>query len=266
MHLFQINQDIKNEFNLQLVGLPNEEAIKFSTRGYIGNGQQWDKLLSDFIKNPNTKEVTEEVTVVKELIARVKEIHNGLEFVDSKFPLFGFMRDRESDERKMPKSYLWQGEADAIALYEGKYTIVDFKVVSDLADYKKTAYDLYGKHLHQCLVYARLLQLHMGLDYLPPVLIVVINKPTGCDLYLPFFKEYPLNCKDRIKRFEWSVTQFPEKPPLNIDKNENLFQNSDFEGTVSSDQLLNALFKSEAKVKDLLDAIDRGSLNIKAPE
>ena len=100
------------------------------------------------------------------------------------------MREAAKDQKKHPKLYLWQGEADAIAYSCAleKYVIVDFKVVDDLLDYCEKKTDLCGKHLHQCLVYAKLLQLHMKLDYLPPCLIVVIHKVTGKEGYFALFK------------------------------------------------------------------------------
>ena len=98
------------------------------------------------------------------------------------------MREVAANEKKHPKLYLWQGEADAIAnsWKLEKYVIVEFKVVDNLSDYWQKKTDLCEKHLHQCLAYAKLLNLLMELDYLPPSLIVVIHKVTGNQGYFAF--------------------------------------------------------------------------------
>ena len=146
------------------------------------------------------------------LISYVETQHN-LSFLESKFPLFGFMADVVTEE-KHPKLYLWQGVTDAIAYSTEleKYVIVDFKVVDNLLDYWQSKTDLCGKHLHQCLAYAKLLQLHMGLDYLPPSLIVVINKFTGIDGYFPLFQDYPDECKEKLDEYDWFTKQPPKRP------------------------------------------------------
>ena len=76
--------------------------------------------------------------VAQDLISSIEKQHH-LSFVDSKFPLFGFMREVATNEKKHPKLYLWQGEADAIAVSNMlmKYVIVEFKVVDNLLDYWK---------------------------------------------------------------------------------------------------------------------------------
>ena len=98
-------------------------------------GHKWDALLSNRIRG-NRSLILPEEKVADRLISFVEQQHN-LCFLDSKFPLFGFMREVAKDEKKHPKLDLWRGEADAIAYNRnlGKYVIVDFKVVDNLLDY-----------------------------------------------------------------------------------------------------------------------------------
>ena len=168
----KINTSIKQKF--LVCGEINAGITEFSRSTYESPGHEWDALLSNWIKRnrfpviPNSHTLEDE-EVAHRLISYV-ELQHDLTFLDSKLPLFGFTREVAKDQKKRPKLYLWQGEADAIAYSCAleKYVIVDFKVVDNLLDYCKKKTDLCGKHLHQCLVYAKLLQLHMKLHYLPP--------------------------------------------------------------------------------------------------
>ena len=254
-----------------------DEPARFSEKGYIGNGQQWDKLLSDYIKNPTvttllgpvsgirisslfsrylTRPVEEELLDTILRIICDKSPFGELEFLESKFSLFGFMRNRATDEKKTPKLYLWQGDADAIAYSKkvGKYIIVDFKVVDNLSYYWQKKTDLCGKHLHQCLVYAKLLQLHMNLNYLPPSLIVVIDRVTGFQGFFPLFADYPKECKDKLDEYDWSIEQ-PGKLPLKMAKNDKLLREGAHDGVVPFDKKLKEIFKETATVRDLLEAL-----------
>ena len=98
-------------------------------------GHKWDALLSNWIRG-NRPLILPEEKVADRLISFVEQQHS-LCFLDSKFPLFGFMREVDKDQKKHPKLYLWQGEADAIAYSRNldKCVIVDFKVVDNLLDY-----------------------------------------------------------------------------------------------------------------------------------
>ena len=100
-------------------------------------GHKWDALLSNWIRG-NRSLILPEEKVADRLISYVEE-QRGLTFLVSKFPLFGFMKEVAKDQKKHPKLYLWQGEADAIAYSWnlGKYVIVDFKVVDNLLDYEQ---------------------------------------------------------------------------------------------------------------------------------
>ena len=170
------------------------------------------------------------------------------------------MREVAKDQKKRPKLYLWQGEADAIA-YSWKlsdYVIVDFKVVDNLLDYWQKKTDLCGKHLHQCLVYAKLFQLHMGRRYLPRSLIVAIDKVTGMKGYFPLFEDYPEECYKKLDEYEWFKEQ-PPKRPLKIYNPEKLL-NHIF--PIFPNTPLQQLFSSNATVKDLLDLLGYDDIEI----
>ena len=207
-----------------------------------------------------------------ELIVAVEDVkprgERDLSFLDSKFPLFGFMRD----SKKEPKMYLWQGIADAIAYSRKleKYVVVDLKVVNDLSDYWKKKTYICGQHLHQCLVYAKLLQLHMNLDYLPPSLIVVVHRATGKEGFFLLFKDYPDECKERLNDYEWFKTPKVKRRPLKLEPNahletKNLFREH-IKGlravSVKPEIPLTKIFKESATVKDLLKALGYDSLQL----
>ena len=265
----KIDARIKQKFLER--GRINAELTKFSdTRTtYNSPGQEWDELLSKWIKQnrPSLDPISPSQTlenVAARLISCVEQQH-GLTFLDSKFPLFGYMKEVAKDQKKHPKLYLWQGEADAIAYSSAleKYLIVDFKVVDNLLDYCQKKTDLCGKHLHQCLVYAKLLKLQMGLSYLPPSLIVAIDRFTGKDGYFPLFEDYPDECKKRLDDFEWFKEQ-PQKQPLKIDNAENLLNPSFINGSapIYPYTRLRAFFNDTATVEDLLDLLGCDSIEI----
>ena len=160
--------------------------------------------------------------------------------------------------------YLWQEEADAIA-YSWKlekYVIVEFKVVDNLSDYWQKKTDLCGKHL--CLAYAKLLNLLMELDYLPPSLIVVIHKVTGNQGYFALFEDYPRECKDKLDEYEWFTEQL-SKRPLRIVNTDKLLK-EEYGNEVGFGFLLctrlRDIFGENATVKDLLDSLGYDSLEI----
>ena len=80
---------------------------------------------------------------------------------------------------------LWNGRADAVGLLElqsgerYKYVIVEWKGTKRKGNvFWEFGTDPplpYREHLQQCLVLARLLKMHMSLDYLPPSLVVLFN-------------------------------------------------------------------------------------------
>lgn len=119
--------------------------------------------------------------------------------------------------------------------------------------------DAYGKYLHQCLVYARLLQLHLELDYLPHILIVPIHGITGQDIHPGLFYDYPKKCKEVMEGFEWSTTL--TKPPQIIDGKRRPFNNVK-KGNVDENMPLRDFFAKDAKVKDLLEAFGWNSFEV----
>ena len=85
-------------------------------------------------------------------------------------PLRGFMYPK--DEDFLPDLYYWNGRADAIGLLKReddyKYVIIDWKTARcKLESFwtNKPSRDSFT----QCVVYAILLKLHLGLDYYPPI-------------------------------------------------------------------------------------------------
>ena len=181
-------------------------------------------------------------------------------FLDSHFPLYGYMYNKTEESSKV---YMWQGEADAIGWYQnsdgkGRYVIVTWKVLDILEFWTKNP-DAYGKYLHQCLVYARLLQLHLELDYLPHILIVPIHGITGQDIHPGLFYDYPKKCKEVMEGFEWSTTL--TKPPQIIDGKRRPFNNVK-KGNVDENMPLRDFFAKDAKVKDLLDAFGWKSFEV----
>ena len=242
-------------------------------RGHTDESSTSSSTLSDEMPNlsPPSQEDSQEddiqQVVVQGLISSIEEQHL-LNFNESKFPLFGFMRDVAANEKKHPKLYLWQGEADAIAFSWKlmKYVIVEFKVVENLSYYWQKKTNLCGKHLHQCLVYAKLLQLHMKLPYLPPSLIVIIHKVTGKEGYFPLFEDYPQECKDKLDEYEW-FTEQPSKRPLKIANTNKLLHEKfrymeDVVHVPDPQTKLSNIFGKEATVKDLLDSLGHDSLEI----
>ena len=212
--------------------------------------------------------LTEEIdcNVIAEcfLLRQIYELFD-IVFLDSHFPLYGYVYSKTENS---PKVYLWQGEADAVGWYKDssgneRYVIVDWKVVNTLDFWEKNV-DAYGKYLHQCLVYSRLLQLHLKLGYLPQILIVPISGETGQDFHPVLFYDYPEKCKEKIESFEWS-TALPE-PPKKISGKWPLFKNSLPVGKVDENMPLTELFHTDAKVSDLLEEFGWQSLEVTADE
>ena len=288
----KINASIKEK--LLKCGPKNAKLITFSDVVYESQGEVWDTLLGKWIKENRgdlfsfsslilsdkmsnlalwSREKFTPERLARHLISFIEMKHN-LYFLESKFPLFGFMRDVATNDKKHPKLYLWQGEADAIA-YScklNKYVIVEFKVVDNLSDYWQSKTDLCGKHLHQCLVYAKLLQLHMNVHmncpYLPPSLIVVIHKVTGKEGYFALFEDYPKECKDKLDEYEWFTEQPSKRPdPLKIANTDKLLHETfrymgDVVHVPDPETKLSKIFGEDATVKDLLDFLGHDSLEI----
>ena len=122
-----------------------------------------------FTKNRKKEDTTEEIFG-----------YFGINILDKYFPLY----DNASGKTDaLPKVHFWHGKADTIGWYKDskteieRYVIVDWKVLDILNFWEKNK-NVFGKFFHQCLIYARLLQLHMDLYYLPHILIVPISSIT----------------------------------------------------------------------------------------
>ena len=187
----------------------------------------------------------------------------GIICLDSHYPLYGFMC-KKATETSPNAVYLWQGEADAVGWYQdvygmSRYVIVEWKVL-DILEFWARNPDAYGKYLHQCLVYAKLLQLHVKLRYLPHILIVPISGANGRDIHPALFHDYPEKCKKMIESYEWSSTL--PKPPQIIDGEQLPFNNRLRKGRVDEDMPLTEFFAKNAKVGDLLKAFGWHSFKV----
>ena len=240
-------------------------TLKKEGEGGSGNavGIAWDKNLSNYIeglKQLNLKfskgkgfQYSEDVEFyLLQEIFKAFRIH----LLDGHYPLYGYVSD-ETDAR--PQVYFWHGEADAIGWYkddkgEERYVIVDWKVL-DIVEFWEKNKDAFGKYLHQCLIYASLLKLHMDLDYLPHILIVPISSITGRDIHPMLFWDYPEECKEAIKSFKWSI-ELP-KPTMKV--RGGLFLKK---GHVDRSLSLCCIINGWASVGELLDALGLASLDL----
>lgn len=213
-----------------------------------------------------SKGETQEVDLAAQSVLGTLTEKFKIRWLDSDFKLHGYMYSKEEP----PEVYLWKGDADAVGWYEdspeeGRYVIVDWKVCDILMFWKKNV-NAYGKFLHQCLIYARLLQLHLKLNYLPHILIVPISGITGQDIHPGLFCDFPKECKEMINSFEWSTT--PPKPPATkkISAKWPLFKPNLEAKKVDKDKLLTEIFKEGAKVSDLLEMLGWPSLELTTDE
>ena len=231
------------------------ESLPASTREGCVLGQDWGKFLSERIDGGRTSGKRD---AADSLFDYLNETFGVTLFV-SYMQLYGYMCSPEKCQ-----VYYWDGEADAVGWYYNKtreqneYVIVDWKVL-DLLNYWESS-SAFGQHLHQCLVYARLLRLHLNLSYLPSILIVAISKYSGRDFQAGFFYDYPDECKSFLdEQLTWSIEQ--PKPPWNI-YGKFPFNPKLKEGVVCDEMLLKDLFAEEAKVKDLLKVFDLNGLKV----
>lgn len=144
-------------------------------------GTEWHNLLDKSLKGQEMTEYEDKYVAAAESLFEILEDKMNINPLESEFPLYGYMKSKSELSQEV---YLWQGNADAIGLLYNKkrkrfeYVIVDWKITRDLLgfwDSPKT----FGMHLHQCLVYAKLLKIHLNLYYLPSVLIVPISSDNG---------------------------------------------------------------------------------------
>ena len=129
-------------------------------------------------------------------------------------PLTGFIYRKDEDSLS-DLNYYWDGKADAIGLLEGeddyKFVIVDWKTArSKLNTFWENKPS--GDYFTQCFVYARLLKLHLSLDYCPPILIVPFNSEKEY-MHPRLFTNYPDQFKEAIEKYQWRTT-FKKESPL----------------------------------------------------
>ena len=248
------------------------EVLKLLQQGKNGSdpalGTHWGEQLSKIIQTMKRKEETQELDPAARSVLDNLTEKFGIKWLDSCFKLYGYMYSKEEST----EVYLWKGDADAVGWYEdnpekGRYVIVDWKVLDILEFWKKNT-DAYGKFLHQCLIYARLLQLHMKLDYLPHILIVPISRVTGQQIHPGLFYDFPKKCKEMINSFEWSTTppEPPESQTKKISAKWPLFKPNLEPKEVDKDKLLTEIFKEDAKVSDLLEVLGWPSLELTTDE
>ena len=260
------------------VNIP-KKLLKLSVAGKRGKGcavgQEWDAIFKriireekiSFAQGTKKKKKKKSIEQPERQLLRALNDEFGINFLVSQFPLYGYMYSKTETQ---PKIYFWNGDADAIGWYidsrskKVRYVIVEWKVLPNIATFWEESPDAYGKHLHQGLIYAKLLQLHIGLDYLPHILIVPINGETGKDFHPALFSDYPKECKDRIESFEWSVN-FPEqgtavKIPLEKPFNKEKLKKGE---KVDKEMLLSDFFAEGATVGELMKTFGWPSLQVK---
>ncbi|CAB4017416.1 Hypothetical predicted protein, partial [Paramuricea clavata] len=181
-----------------------------------------------------------------------------IKFLEAEFPFVGYMTHKIKNER--PEIYFWDGNADAIGLYKGNYVIIDWKVV-DLPEFWNNAY---GKYLHQCLVYAWLLKLHLGLEKLPYILIVPIHSVTEKDIDPGLFYDFPKECKDKLEeQYKWSTNLDGSKQEVIMSLPSTLINNNiAVKNFIDKKITLGSLFKPDCTLKQLLDALGRANLKV----
>lgn len=271
--LFQINKTIKDSFkkNLRL------ELFKLSPAGPVGppfgteKGKQWHTLIDDYVEGKRNDGGKAVDSLFKNLDGIL-----GIKILSSKFTLHGYTRSASKNESSTEVNF-WDGEADAIGFYyneersEHEYVIIEWKTMQSLLDFWESR-DTLGHHLHQGLAYAKLLQVHLELSYLPSVLLVGISTHNGSDVQSGLFWDYPDRCKEVINdHFRWSTEQpeplslrmYGNKSRLFIPQKVKSSQNGD-PLSLPADTRLRDIFNEDATIGDLTKALgsDIGSLTV----
>ena len=230
-----------------------ERAGRQSGRG-TEDGNFWHKSAKKYIENPSQNKGGAGEALIKALESE-ESIVKGIKFLQTEFPLYGFMTTNLEIN-------FWNGKADAIGWLGGHYVIVDWKAV-ELLEFWEGNPLAYGNYLHQCLVYARLLQLHLGLKKLPYILIVPIDNKTGNDIRPALFRDFPKECKEKIEHYEWSK----ELKVLEIDVAKTLVDEESFtvpnDGIVPDEARVIDVFKEDVTVRQLLEALGLDLLKLK---
>ena len=240
-------KDVKEKFRKQLDDYFSDLKRDRRTGPTKGKGaelgKEWHAILHEYLTKSNPGDRVRKMG--ESVIEAVTENLPGIEFLQSKFPLYGYMTDKEKSDVS-----LWNGEADAIGWYDDNYVIVDWKVV-DILDFWGGKRVEYLDYLHQCLVYARLLMLHLNLSRLPYILIVPISSVTGYQINPGIFYDYPNECKEKLNQYKWSKTIKPKAKTLMLPKNLAM---SKLNGYIEEGMMVKDVFKSNCTIKQMLDA------------
>ena len=218
----------------------------FETDDKITNrlGIKLGKCLADIIKEDQSRKTTKEeepnARVARSLIEHLGKQPVHVRCIGSEVSLCGYMYKENEQWREL---YLWNGKADAIGWDEKneKFVIVEWKVkeANESEDVK-----VFKPFLFQTLVYAKLLKLLLNLDYLPSILIVLIDGQSGKIVHAGFF-ETPDSPEDD---YEWS----DRKPDISREiQPGSLFREGLNEGEVKEDMPLSKLFSDNATFADL---------------
>ena len=211
-----------------MVDTPNRTAHRIQAKGknsvlpHLMGGRRLNEIMSNGIAHLASK--GSKNTAPKEERLFFNCVHRFLKdnFKVSLLPAFkevtlrGFIYPK--DEDSFPNLNCWNGRADAIGWLEGddyKYVIVEWKTARSTLDsfwINKPA----GDGFTQCFVYARLLKLHLSLDYYPPILIVPFNSEREY-MHPRLFTDYPDQFKEAIEKYQWSTSppqKFKKESPL----------------------------------------------------
>ena len=215
----------------------------FETDDKITNrlGIKLGKCLADIIKEDQSRKTTEQekrnAEVAGSLIERLGDMFK-VSFIGKEVSLCGYMYKKGEQWREL---YFWNGKADAIGWDEvkKKFVIVEWKVreVNESEDVK-----VFKPFLFQTLVYAKLLKLLLNLDYLPSILIVLIDGQSGKKVHAGFF-EAPDSLGDE---YVWC----DRKPELTIEITPGPLFRKGLD-KVEEGMLLRDLFSDNATLEDL---------------
>ena len=225
-----------------MVDTPNRTALRIQAKGKnlvlprSMQGKSLHGVMSNGIAHLDSK--GSKSTAPKEERLFFNYVHRFLKdyFKVSLLPAFkevtlrGFIYPK--DEDSFSNLNCWDGRADAIGLLEGehdyKYVIVEWKTASKLDSFwiNKPS----GDGFTQCVVYARLLKLHLNLGYYPPILIVPFNSEREY-MHPRLFTDYPDQFKEAIDKYQWSTN-----PPQRL-KKESPLKDKVKEGKVTSTAL-----------------------------
>ena len=245
----QVNNEIREEFRKNQNIFDTSEMKPGPTGSGPEVGKKWHNILHRYLNNSSSQS-EEEAEIGESVIKALRKNLPEFNFLQSEFPLYGYANKKE----KLVVSF-WNGKADAIGWYKDNYVIVDWKAVGILDFWKKDKH-AYGDYLHQCLVYARLLMLHLDLQRLPYILIVPINNISGNQIHPGMFWDFPDKCKSKLDEWEWTVIpkktlKLPRSMVVDNLKEDigNMAVVKVFKGECTLNQMLEALGLDEVKIE-----------------